>query len=283
MNWVSLFFAGLGGAIGGVLGVLLAGVIGKLFKLDNKSQIRTGILVVFVVGSINILPPVLDRYFGEYARGVLPAPDYYAKLEADPFWQRIFRDNPELVPIVQDRIDIAYRQGGKEAVAKAVFDFGYEIGATYVVKYMSRAHEDHIPKMIEYYVSSLDSMRKLERPLCYYWFFNSSAMSAGELKQVGSIAGDGSLFKTLIETAYDDVPQFNQAQAEELQNLSIARIQSKYGEEATTYLSGSVVPESIDQEAMYCSIYYDLYKFMQDLEPANQITHFRYVFSSAGS
>lgn len=283
MDWASITIAGLAGGIGGGLGVLLASTVGRIFRLDNKSHIRTGITVVFVIGAINFLPPVLNQHLGEYVRAALPTPDYYAQLEADPFWQRILRDNPELGQVLKDRIDTAYRQGGEEAVAKVLFEIGHEVGSTYVVKYMSRAHEEHIPKAIEYYVSSLDAMSKLERPLCYYWFFDPSALSTAELKQIGSITGDSSLFKSLIETAYDDVPEFDQVRAEELQNQSMARIQSNYGDLATAYLQGSAVPENFNQEAMYCSVFYDIYKFMQDLEPNDQVTLFRFIFSGAGS
>lgn len=278
MAWDSVVIAAIAGAMGGVLGVVLAGMIGKLFRLNEKSQIRTGITVAFVIAAANLLPNVLEPYLGEYVRTVIPAPDYFAELEADPFWQRIFRDNPELAPIVKDRIHVAYRQGGKSAVTKALLEIGAEIGSTYLVQYMPKAHEDQIPKLINYYAGTLETFGKQERPLCYYWLFDGSTLSVNEVKQVASIAASGDLFLKLIETAYNEVPSFDPVRGEELQNRSMANIQDKYGDGAMSYLLGTLVPESVEQEAKYCSIYYDMYRFMQDLEPEDQVAQFRYVF-----
>ena len=208
----------------------------------------------------------------------MAAPDYYAQFASDPFWQRIIRDHPELEQVIRDKIETAYRRGGEDAVVKALFELGQEIGATYIVKYMPLAREDQIPKFIDYYVTSLDALNAGERPLCYYWFFDSSPLSAEEMARIGALVGGGDLFQTLIETAHDEMPSFDRERGEELQTRSIAQIQSRYGDSAIDYLAGSLTPGNTEQEAMYCSIFHDLYKFMQDLQPDDQVAQYRYVF-----
>lgn len=278
MNWESIIMAGLAGAIGGGVGSLIGEMVARVLKLGSKSQVRTVIVVIFVVGAISFLPPVLDRHLGETIRSLLPAPDYYAELAEEPFWQRILKDNPELEPVLKDRLDTAYASGGEDGVINALYEIGVEIGGTYVVRYLPLAHEDMIPKVINYYADKLGAFGELEQPLCYYWLFAPSALTADQQLLIGKIAADDGLFFTLIESAYNEMPDYDQQRGIALQTQSLANIQAKYGDAAGNYLAGTLVPDTTEQEALYCSVYYDLYKFMADQTPEDQINQFRYVF-----
>lgn len=278
MVWINILFGALAGVLGALLGYAIANVAGRFFGLGEKSLVRTAVVVVSVIGAVNLLPPVFDAYLGDRIRSLLPAPDYYAELEAEPFWQRILKDNPELEPVLKGRIESAYAEGGDAAVSNAMFEFGAEIGATYVAKYMPLAREDQIPGIINYYVTTLEAMAELDRPLCYYWFFDPSGLSVAEQNIIGVIAGNGDLFLRLIETAYDEIPAFDRARAEDLQTESISNVQTKYGDGVQGYLMGSLVPQTTEHEAMYCSVYRDIYAFMQNQSPEDQVAQFRFVF-----
>ena len=249
MDWISVVFAALAGAIGGAVASLLVGT-----KKDRRLPFSIIVLVVFF--SVRFL----------FDRTLVPKVQFWQadrEIRQVAFYKELAEDDPTTYATVQLAImESVKRNEGADAVQKRISP----IIANTVPKYIGAASDESVLAFAAAFTRQLRILKSNDTDACYYFMFpapNQPSTPAARFSKSDTDEMVSVMYRILHSSVHSPQPLPDEARSDALLQPILIKLQGEYGRKLSLLQQK---PDDAEGRATVCTIAVSLYEDVESLK-----------------
>ena len=282
MDWASAAIVGICAGLGAGIGTLIARLI-PIGKAKIFSQIIFASVGAFF--GAQFIEPIIKSQSGQYFVADMGERDLIEQLREQPFFARVFDDDPALEDVVRLRLEKAKAQG-KDALLREVQQVGAEIGQSKAPEYFKLAQDADLLAAITTISDVINVLAVKDPMLCTAWLFGSKNGQTYNLTQLTNVVGYDKINRInrslgrLVENSLKEVPVYDATKAQTLVEQAAQAMIIVAGPEALPVIAEAVIPSSVAIGAAACKGVGELYSNLLSHTPEESTFALRHLFAS---
>jgi hypothetical protein len=285
LDWIAVLAAGIGGAVGGALGALIA-------SYSRSGIIKAMLIVAPIVLGARLAPafiqPELEKAVGPQVRTVQFDAVYESEIRPDIVKQaslaRVFKDDPKVETAFKDELRKAYQTGGAKGALEAAAGIGARTLGDVFARYMPRARGEDLLSYTKTMAAILQNLRDNDPEACVLMLFGSQHGQSMPTSRLKTTIGDQGMKSMLavnnqIVANAGEVPvEFDMTQGEALTTEIAQRHAGLLTEKSAEVATGARLHTTREEAHAACAFSTALFVDIMALPPQEAETVLRYMF-----